>query len=111
MPHELASALADDVKQPMSILECTSSHSNSTFVDDNGVLALHFNIRGTLYNSVVAAFLLFGWPHEDRRSSCLPGPRRMGTRCMFYHALPVFPSLQPHSLCDLAALRTCRIIQ
>uniref|UniRef100_UPI002596FA89 hypothetical protein n=1 Tax=uncultured Marinobacter sp. TaxID=187379 RepID=UPI002596FA89 len=63
-------ALADGINQPMSALE-RASHSNSTFVDDNGVLALRSNIRGTLHNSVVAAFLLFGWPHEDRRSSCL----------------------------------------
>jgi hypothetical protein len=69
-PHELVPALADGINQPMSVLE-RASHSNSTFVDDNGVLALRSDIRGTLHNSVVAAFLLFGWPHEDRRSSCL----------------------------------------
>jgi hypothetical protein len=39
MPHELAPALADAINQPMSALEC-ASHSNSTFVDDNGILAL-----------------------------------------------------------------------
>jgi hypothetical protein len=70
MPHELALALADTMNQPISTLEC-ASHSNSTFVDDNGVLALRSNIRGTLHNSVVAAFLLFRCPHEDRQSSCL----------------------------------------
>jgi hypothetical protein len=70
MPHELGPALADDINQPMSVLEC-ASHRNSTFVDDNGVLALCSNIPGTLHNSVVVAFLLFGWPHKDRRSSCL----------------------------------------
>ncbi len=53
----------------MSVLEC-ASHSNSIFVDDNGVLALRLNIGGTLHNSAIAAFLLFGWPHEDWRSSC-----------------------------------------
>jgi hypothetical protein len=69
MPHELL-ALVDAINQPMSTQEC-ASHSNSTFVDDNGILALPSNIRGTLHNSVVAAFLLFGWPHEDWQSSWL----------------------------------------
>jgi hypothetical protein len=54
----------------MSALEC-ASHSNSTFIDDNRVLAIRSNVRGTLHNSVVAAFLIFGWPHKDWRSSCL----------------------------------------
>jgi hypothetical protein len=70
LPHKLVPALANDLNQPMSALEC-ASHSNSTFVDDNGVLALRLNIRGTLHNSVVAAFLLFCWPLKDRQSSCL----------------------------------------
>jgi hypothetical protein len=70
LPHELVPALADNINQPMSDLECTS-HSNSTFFDDNGVLAIHSNIGGTLHNSLVAAFLLFGWSQKDRGSSCL----------------------------------------
>jgi hypothetical protein len=57
----------------MSDQEC-ALHSNSCFVDDNGVLALCSCIHQTLHNSIIAAFLLFGWPHEDLRSSCLaPG--------------------------------------
>ncbi len=68
--HELVPALADTLNPPLSALECASP-SNSTFVDDNGVLALSSNIRGTLHNSVVSAFMLCGWPNEDCRSSCL----------------------------------------
>ena len=62
LSHELVPALADGLNKPMSVLEY-ALHSNSTFVDDNGVLALCSNIRGTMHNSVVTAFLLFGWPH------------------------------------------------
>jgi hypothetical protein len=51
-------------------LEC-ASHSNSRFVDNNGILALQSNILRTLHNSIVAPILLFGWPHEDHHSSCL----------------------------------------
>jgi hypothetical protein len=40
-------------------------------VDDNGVLALRTNIRTALHNSVISAFLIFGWPMDDQRSSCL----------------------------------------
>jgi hypothetical protein len=70
LPNELVLALADSINQPMSALEC-ASHSNSTFVDDKGVLALRSNIGGTLHNIVNAAFLLFGWPHKDWWSSSL----------------------------------------
>jgi hypothetical protein len=70
LPSELAPAIADSKNTIMSELEC-AQHSNSCFVDDNGVLALRSRIHSTLHNSIVAAFMLFGWPHEDRRSSCL----------------------------------------
>jgi hypothetical protein len=102
LPHELVPALVDDINQPMSVLEC-ASHSNNTFFDDNGVLALRSNIRGTLYNSIVAAFLIFGWPHEDWRSSCLAPDK-------FCYALPSFFHLQPYYLRYLAALQTCQIL-
>jgi hypothetical protein len=70
LPADLAPAIADSQNLPLSQLE-QDSHSNSCFVDDNGILALRTNIKNTLHNSVVAAFLLFGWPDDDRRSSCL----------------------------------------
>jgi hypothetical protein len=46
-------------------------HNNNKFVDDKSVLALCSNIRGTLHNSAVSVFHLFGWPHEAWHSSCL----------------------------------------
>ncbi len=69
-PQDLIPAIADTFNPPLSLLE-QASHSNSCFVDDNGVLALRSRIQSTLHNSIVAAFLLFGWPHDDRRNSCL----------------------------------------
>jgi hypothetical protein len=65
LPHKLAPALADDINQPLSALEC-ALHSNSCFV----VIALRLHIHGTLHNSVISTFLLFGCPQEDWRSSC-----------------------------------------
>jgi hypothetical protein len=70
LPSELAPAIADSLNQPLSLAE-QACPSNCTFVDDNGVMSLRSEIRVTLHNSIIAAFLLFGWPHEDRRSSCL----------------------------------------
>jgi hypothetical protein len=70
LPGELAPAIADSRNRIMTAEEC-ALHSNSCFVDDNGVLALRSRIHQTLHNSIVAAFLLFGWPQDDRRSSCL----------------------------------------
>jgi hypothetical protein len=67
---DLAPAIADSRNLLLSRLE-SASPSNKTFVDDNGVLALRTNIRTALHNSVISAFLIFGWPMDDRRSSCL----------------------------------------
>jgi hypothetical protein len=70
LPSKLAPAIADCLNQPLSLAE-QACPSNCTFVDDNGVMSLRSDIRVTLHNSIIAAFLLFGWPHEDRHSSCL----------------------------------------
>jgi hypothetical protein len=69
-PASLAPAIADSYNPVLTALEA-ASHSNCCFVDDNGVAGLRSNIINSLHNSVVAAFLLFGWPDDDRRSSCL----------------------------------------
>jgi hypothetical protein len=70
LPGSLVPAIADALNPPLSALEA-ASHSNCCFVDDNGVAGLRSNIKASLHNSVVSAFLLFGWPDDDRRSSCL----------------------------------------
>jgi hypothetical protein len=68
-PQNLAPAIADEYNLPMLALEC-AFHSNCCFVDDNGILVLWSNIKIVLHNSIVVAFLLFGWLHKDHRSSC-----------------------------------------
>jgi hypothetical protein len=68
--QDLAPALADAFNLPMPLHD-QASHSNCTFVDNNGLLALRSRIKSSLHNSIVAAFLLFGWPDSDRRNSCL----------------------------------------
>ena len=45
--------------------------ANATFVDDNGVAACRDQMRTALHQSARTAHLLFGFPHEDRRQSCL----------------------------------------
>jgi hypothetical protein len=77
----LAPAIADSKNSPLSEEEA-ASYSNCTFVDDNGVLALRSDIKQALHNSIVAAFLLFGWPDNDRRASCL-APDKWETDAVF----------------------------
>ena len=47
------------------------TYHNATFVDDNGVCAFRHKIVSALHQSLVAAFILFGWPWQDRRNSCM----------------------------------------
>jgi hypothetical protein len=69
----LVPAISDSLNPPLSELEA-ASHSNCCFVDDNGVAGLHTNIVDSVHNSIISTFLLFGWPRDDGRSSCLaPG--------------------------------------
>jgi hypothetical protein len=69
-PLSLVPAVADSLNQVMTKQE-TASHSNCCFVDDNGVSGPRSKIKHSIHNSVIAAFLLFGWPEDDHRSSCL----------------------------------------
>jgi hypothetical protein len=69
-PLSLVPAIADSLNPVMSEQE-QASHSNCCFVDDNGVSGPRSKIKHSIHNSVIAAFLLFGWPEDDRRSSCL----------------------------------------
>ena len=58
---DLTPAIADDIHLPLDELEQQTYH-NATFVDDNGVCALRHKIVSALHQSLVAAFILFGWP-------------------------------------------------
>jgi hypothetical protein len=66
----LTPACADPLHPPLSPeqLQC---FSNAMFVDDNGVASYRETMRLALHQSIHAAYMLFGFPSEDRRSSCL----------------------------------------
>jgi hypothetical protein len=63
-------AIEDSFNPPLSADEA-ANYSNCTFVDDNGVLARHSDMRHALQQSLISAFLIFGFPGEDRRGACL----------------------------------------
>jgi hypothetical protein len=44
---------------------------NATFVDDNAIAAFRPDIRVALHQSIRSALLLFGFPVDDRRTSCI----------------------------------------
>ena len=69
-PEDLTPALADSLNPPMSEEEQQNYH-NASFVDDNGVCAVRDRIVAALHQSLVAAFILFGWPWQDCRNSCM----------------------------------------
>jgi hypothetical protein len=67
---ELYPAVSDACHGPLTEDEQAGFH-NASFVDDNGICATRDRIVDALHQSLVAAFILFGWPHQDRRSSCM----------------------------------------
>jgi hypothetical protein len=69
-PTTLVPAIADALNQPLSIEE-QQQFNNDSFVDDNGISAIRDRIVAALQQSLIAAFLLFGWPNDDRRASCM----------------------------------------
>jgi hypothetical protein len=69
-PADLTPAIADPLNPPMTEHE-KQNFNNDSFVDDNGVSAVASNIVPALQQSLLAAFVLFGWPTTDRRGSCI----------------------------------------
>jgi hypothetical protein len=69
-PCDLTPAIEDKMNPRMTLQEQENFH-NASFVDDNGICALRDRIVAALQQSLVAAFILFGWPWQDRRSSCM----------------------------------------
>ena len=67
---DLIPACPDALHPPLSKEELMC-FANATFVDDNGVASYREHMRLALHQSVRAAYLLFGFPSEDRRDSCL----------------------------------------
>jgi hypothetical protein len=66
----LTPACPDVLHPPLSPTELLC-FANATFVDDNGVVAFRPDIRVALHQSVRSAYMLFGFPEDDRRQSCL----------------------------------------
>jgi hypothetical protein len=66
----LAPAKHDVHYSPLTLLE-QSTDGHSTFVDDNGVAAYQSNIRRALHQSIESAYMLYGYPEDDCRDSCI----------------------------------------
>mgnify|MGYP000010815480 CR=1 FL=1 len=69
----MATAIADEA-QPGSLSLIASSgmlHRNSSFVDDNETADIRRFARLAMENSVLAAYVVFGFPGEDRRPPCI----------------------------------------
>jgi hypothetical protein len=66
----LTPAKSDTINPPLTEAKA-ANFSNSTFVDDNDILAVHSHMREVLHQSLIAAFLLFGFPGKDCRGACL----------------------------------------
>ena len=69
-PQDLTPAIPDAKNMPLSVFE-QENYNNDSFVDDNGVCAIQERIIPALQQSLLSAFVLFGWPTNDRRGSCI----------------------------------------
>jgi hypothetical protein len=67
---DLSPAIADAKNPPLSEEE-QDNYNNASFVDDNGICATRDTIVAALHQSLVSAYLVFGWPGTDRRGSCI----------------------------------------
>jgi hypothetical protein len=67
---QIQPAIANKFNPVLSEAEA-ANFSNSTFVDDNGVLARHSDMRDALHQSLISAFLIFGFPGDNRQGACL----------------------------------------
>jgi hypothetical protein len=70
LQEQITPAIADKLNQILSAAKA-ANFSNSTFVDDNGVLARHSDMGDALQQSLISAFLIFGVPDDNRRGACL----------------------------------------
>jgi hypothetical protein len=68
---ELITLAAFDIYNPPLTEEEAVNFSNCTFVDDKCIRAVHGAMRDALHQSLISAFLLFGFPGEDRGGACL----------------------------------------
>jgi hypothetical protein len=69
-PLALSPALADAKNLPLSMVE-QQNFNNVSFVDNNGVCVTREGIIPTLQQSLLSAFVLFGWPADNHWGSCI----------------------------------------
>jgi hypothetical protein len=85
-PASLVSVPLDDINPVFTPAEL-ANFCNATFVDNNSVLALARDMSLAVHQSINAAFLIFGWPEHDRRSSCLAQDKwdlSLSTACLYF---------------------------
>jgi hypothetical protein len=71
LSNRLISAISDALTNPYVTATESANFSNSTFVEDNGVLAIRSEMQDALQQSLLSAFLLFGMPGCNRCGICL----------------------------------------
>jgi hypothetical protein len=89
IPGELTPAVADMLNLPLSDDE-QANYNNDSFVDDNGICAIASRIIQAIQQSLLSAFLLFGWPYYDRRGSLCDLYSRLAVALSFSASF-VFP--------------------
>jgi hypothetical protein len=62
-----------DAFDPPLTKEEAANFNNKTFVDHNSALSIHINMYDALHQSLISAFLLFGFPGTDHQGTCLQG--------------------------------------
>ena len=70
---QLARATPDDKNPGAALLlnDPTRCYAHSSFVDDTGNAHIRSRIVGAITNSILSAYVVFGFPSEDRRAPCL----------------------------------------
>jgi hypothetical protein len=68
--RSLAPAIQDACHSPLNLLE-QSTDGHSTFVDENGVAAYLADIWRALHQSIESAYMIYGYPGDDCRDSCI----------------------------------------
>jgi hypothetical protein len=69
---QLARATPDDKNPGAALLlnDPTRRYAHSSFVDDTGNAHIRSRIVGAITNSILSAYVVFGFPSEDRRAPC-----------------------------------------
>jgi hypothetical protein len=70
---QMARATTDTVNPGAALLlrDLTRRYAHSSFVDDTGIAQTRDCMVGAITNSILSAYVVFGFPSEDRRTPCL----------------------------------------